>query len=237
MPNLFSLRPVVIFAWVWASTSGLTRKADHRRRPRESATSFKPSSSGSRFDIDLQNAGIDGELPVRARVLPTPEKTMCSGGMPAARARRNSPSETTSAPAPKTPRVRITAMLELALTAITDGGVETGHGVGEDAEMAVPGWRWNSNRRVFRPSPPDGRSARLRHAAARRDSRNGSLRRPPRRPAGRVGSAAEPIAMRFPDPGERIGARGRWCWADWRSAGPASRAPAWSRDRYSCRPP
>ena len=51
------------------------------------------------------------------RVLPTPEKTMRSGGTPAASARRISPSDTVSAPAPSLARVLSTEMLELAFTA------------------------------------------------------------------------------------------------------------------------
>ena len=42
---------------------------------------------------------------------------MRSGGMPAATARRASPSDTTSAPAPSFASVASTAWLELALTA------------------------------------------------------------------------------------------------------------------------
>jgi len=49
--------------------------------------------------------------------LPTPEKTIRRAGIPAASARRSSPPDTTSAPAPMAPRVRITARFPLALTA------------------------------------------------------------------------------------------------------------------------
>ena len=54
---------------------------------------------------------------ISAGVLPTPAKTMASGGTPAARARRISPSETTSAPAPSLAKVAITAWLEFAFRA------------------------------------------------------------------------------------------------------------------------
>jgi hypothetical protein len=49
-------------------------------------------------------------------VLPTPAKTMRSGGQPAASARRNSPSETTSRPEPASTKLRMIAWLEFALT-------------------------------------------------------------------------------------------------------------------------
>ena len=52
---------------------------------------------------------------ISAAVLPTPEKTMRWPGTPRAMARRNSPSETTSMPAPRSAKVLTTAWLELAL--------------------------------------------------------------------------------------------------------------------------
>ena len=50
-------------------------------------------------------------------VLPTPENMILSGATPAASARSNSPSETTSAPAPSRASVAITAWLEFAFMA------------------------------------------------------------------------------------------------------------------------
>ena len=52
-----------------------------------------------------------------ASVLPTPENSIFSGGMPAAIARFNSPPETTSAPAPSFARVRSTDWFEFAFRA------------------------------------------------------------------------------------------------------------------------
>ena len=54
---------------------------------------------------------------ISARVLPTPEKMILSPGTPAARARLNSPSLTTSIPAPSAASVLSTAWLELAFIA------------------------------------------------------------------------------------------------------------------------
>ena len=47
MPNLFSALPVVILAWVRASTSGLTRMATATVAPFDAAISEMRSSSGS----------------------------------------------------------------------------------------------------------------------------------------------------------------------------------------------
>ncbi len=55
--------------------------------------------------------------PATAATRPTPEKTIFPAGMPAARARRSSPLETTSAPSPSRASVASTAPLGLALTA------------------------------------------------------------------------------------------------------------------------
>ena len=52
-----------------------------------------------------------------ASVLPTPENTILSAGMPAVSARVSSPPETTSAPAPSPASVASTAWLELAFSA------------------------------------------------------------------------------------------------------------------------
>ena len=54
---------------------------------------------------------------ISSAVLPTPENMILSAGMPAARARFNSPPDTTSAPAPSLAKVRITAWLEFAFIA------------------------------------------------------------------------------------------------------------------------
>jgi len=71
---------------------------------------------GLGFDVELQDPGSRAKA-ISAAVLPTPEKTQRAAGTPAARARRSSPSETTSAPAPRSPSVRTTARFELAFSA------------------------------------------------------------------------------------------------------------------------
>ena len=73
-------------------------------------------SSGSDSTL-ISATPVSSAKAISASVLPTPEKTMRSGGTPAASARRISPSETMSAPAPSSARVRSTARLELAFTA------------------------------------------------------------------------------------------------------------------------
>jgi hypothetical protein len=86
------------------------------RAPLSAAMADSRSSSGS--DSTLISATPTSMAKASsAAVLPTPEKMIRSGGAPAARARRISPSETVSAPAPRANRVLSTDRLELALTA------------------------------------------------------------------------------------------------------------------------
>ncbi len=115
-PNLFSVSPVVIFAWVRASTSGLTRSAQRARRPSPTATSDSAAASSALSMLSWRMSASSAAR-ISARVLPTPEKTMPEAGTPAARAARSSPSLTTSAPRPSRARVWTTAMLGLALVA------------------------------------------------------------------------------------------------------------------------
>ena len=61
MPNLCSALPVEILAWVFASTSGLMRKAIRAVAPREDATSLKRAKLGLGFDVEAENAGIQRE--------------------------------------------------------------------------------------------------------------------------------------------------------------------------------
>ena len=115
-PNLSSAPPVEILACPPAATSGLTRKAILEGRPICCATREMRRISGS-------DSTLISEMPAsRAKAislacLPTPEKTILLAGTPAARARRISPSETVSAPAPSRARVARTARFGLALTA------------------------------------------------------------------------------------------------------------------------
>jgi hypothetical protein len=115
-PNLFSALPVAILAWPPAATSGLTRKTIGARRPSSPATWATSFSSGSDSTLISDTPAFRAKA-ISPRVLPTPEKTIRSPGIPAARARRISPSDTVSAPAPRLPRVRSTETLLLALTA------------------------------------------------------------------------------------------------------------------------
>ena len=116
MPNLFSALPVVIFSWVPASTSGLILSAAGARTPRPIATRLSASSSGR---DSMLNWRMPASSPaaISASVLPTPANTMRSAGTPAASATRNSPSDTTSAPAPRRASVRTSARLAFALSA------------------------------------------------------------------------------------------------------------------------
>ena len=84
----------------------------HARRARALALPVAIDESscelGFGFDIDAKNAFIDSERELRRR-LADAGKHDFSGGMPAARARLSSPPETTSAPAPRSASVLMTA--------------------------------------------------------------------------------------------------------------------------------
>ena len=113
---MFSALPVEILWCVFASTSGLTRIDTAARWPMRLATSDSSSSSGS--DSTLKQAMPSRSASAISRaVLPTPENTILRAGTPAASARRSSPSETTSMPAPSSAMVRMTAWLEFAFMA------------------------------------------------------------------------------------------------------------------------
>ena len=116
MPNLFSALPVAILACVFGSMSGLTRTEMLATRPLPAAIDASSSSSASDSTLTQRIPSSTASASSRA-VLPMPENMILSGGMPAARARLSSPSETTSAPAPSFASVRTTAWLEFAFMA------------------------------------------------------------------------------------------------------------------------
>ena len=116
MPNLFPFLPVVILAWVRASTSGLTRMPTGAVRPIDAATRLSSSSSDSDSTL-IWAMPASSAAASSSRVLPTPANRILSAGTPAAIERRISPSDTTSAPAPARARVAITARLAFAFTA------------------------------------------------------------------------------------------------------------------------
>jgi len=76
----------------------------------------EPPQFGDRLDIDLVDSGGKRRLQLLPRLADAGEDDMPRRD-PAARARRNSPADTTSAPAPRRAKSRKTARLEFALTA------------------------------------------------------------------------------------------------------------------------
>ena len=95
---------------------GIDAERDRRAScPSAAATALSSSSSGTDSTLIWRTPWPSAKRS-SAAVLPMPEKTMRSPGMPAASARRNSPSETTSAPAPSRANVAITARFEFAFT-------------------------------------------------------------------------------------------------------------------------
>ena len=83
--------------------------------PRAAATSLNAMSSASDSTLKAKMPASSANA-ISSRVLPTPENTISSGGTLTASARRNSPSDTTSMPAPSRASVASTPRLELALT-------------------------------------------------------------------------------------------------------------------------
>ena len=84
MPNLFSALPVAILAWVFASTSGLTRTeiagGAALRLPRSRTAAPAPASDSTL----TQRMPSSSASASSAAVLPMPENMIFSGGMPAA---------------------------------------------------------------------------------------------------------------------------------------------------------
>jgi hypothetical protein len=116
MPNLFALVPVVIFAWVCASTSGLTRIAIEALTPSLPATWLILASSGSLSTWNEKMPASSASL-ISASVLATPAKTLCLTLAPAAITRRISPALAKSKAEPRFAKCLSTARLPLALTA------------------------------------------------------------------------------------------------------------------------
>ena len=80
MPNLFSDLPVEILAWVFASTSGLTRIETGASRPIDDRDLRQGLELGLALDVEAEDAGLEAPRAISARVLPTPENTIRSGG-------------------------------------------------------------------------------------------------------------------------------------------------------------
>ena len=75
IPNLFSFSPVVILAWVCASTLGLTRKAMVALTPRASANWLMMSNSG-RLSTLKQEMPCSNARFISQSLFPTPAKTI-----------------------------------------------------------------------------------------------------------------------------------------------------------------
>ncbi len=137
MPNLFSSLPVVVYSWVWGSTSGLTRRQARAVTPSSTASAAIASSSLSDSTLNRptgpRSAGSaapklaaeprnglkrpSSAERISSSVLPTPAKTISDIGVPESQARSSSPPETTSMPAPSSRSSRQRCRLGLALTA------------------------------------------------------------------------------------------------------------------------
>ena len=99
IPNLFSFIPVVILACVWASTSGLIRRAIEATLFLVAASSLMISSSTADSTLK-QKISLSSPRLISQSALPTPAKTILSAGKPASKAACTSPPLTQSAPRP-----------------------------------------------------------------------------------------------------------------------------------------
>ena len=100
MPNLVSAVPVVILAWVLASTSGLMRRVMGARLFSATRHLVQRRQFRLAFDIELIDAGFQRRCASLRASCRRRKRRSCSAGMPAASALASSPPDTTSAPAP-----------------------------------------------------------------------------------------------------------------------------------------
>ena len=137
MPNLFSALPVAILAWVFGVDVGIDPDRDMARggpcrRDRRTAARAPASDSTLTQRMPSSTASASSRA-----VLPMPENMILSGGMPAARARRSSPSETTSAPAPRRRQRRDHRLVGIRLHGVADQRRHVGEGAGEHAVVPL----------------------------------------------------------------------------------------------------
>ena len=116
MPNLLAFRPVEIYGWVLASTSGLMRSETGAVLPSRCATALILSNSGRLSTLKHLMPAFNANS-ISTSLLPTPEKMILSALPPAASTRAISPPETVSKPLPSRAKCRMMLKLLLALTA------------------------------------------------------------------------------------------------------------------------
>src|SRR3990172_1942471 len=115
IPNLFSFFPVVVFICVFASISGLIRKATCALLSSSPANLLICSSSDIDSTLNIKTLFSRAYF-ISLSVFPTPANTIFDGLPPALMARNNSPPETTSKPDPSCARHLQIDRLELDLT-------------------------------------------------------------------------------------------------------------------------
>ena len=100
MPNLLSARPVVILAWVPASTSGLMRSATRAVAAHAGGERREHGQLLGALDVDLADAGLEREAQLPLRLADAGEHDVRRRRCRRAGRARSSPPLTTSAPAP-----------------------------------------------------------------------------------------------------------------------------------------
>src|SRR5438445_1677537 len=116
-----------MYGWVSGSTSGFTRSATGARTPVSRATSSSARSSLSDSTLNMRTSALSASRS-SSRVLPTPEKMILPGGKPARSARKSSPPDTMSAPAPARERAEH-AEIPVGLDRVADDVRDLGEGV------------------------------------------------------------------------------------------------------------
>ena len=116
-PNLFSFLPVLVYLWVFGSTSGFTRMSTRPVRPGAARSAEMRSSSGSDSTVKQRMSSLQGVVDFRRRSCPRPRTRSGRRACPPAgrgRVRRRRPR-----PPPRLRRAStsITAALELDFTA------------------------------------------------------------------------------------------------------------------------
>jgi hypothetical protein len=115
-PNLLAASPVARYSWPPPATPGFSRTEIGAVRPADRAAAATSSSSSS-DSILIERMPKSTAVRISSSRLPTPEKTMFAGAMPAFRALMSSPPETTSAPRSAAATTSSSASASLALTA------------------------------------------------------------------------------------------------------------------------
>ncbi len=175
MPNLFSALPVVILAWVWASTSGLTRSATRRALAPVPRHAVEQLQLRQRFDVELLDAGLERRRSSRRRLADAGEDDALRRDAGRQRAAQLALRDDIGAGAEPREGARSPPGWNWPSASSRWCARAPAKAADEGRDSARSGRPWNSNRTACRRPRRAGRAARLRHEACRPDMENGSL--------------------------------------------------------------